>query len=94
MNQQENELLIQCDCGCGILKLEKDIWQGIEELTISYNLPAFYAYQSPGTYSLKERLKLIWAAVTGKQYRLYEIIIDGKNLEDFKEKMTKFLETR
>jgi hypothetical protein len=90
----DQKLLVQCDCGCGILQLEKFDWDGQEELTISYNLPAFYAYQSPGTYSIKERLKLIWAAITGKQYRLYEIIIDGKNLEDFKQKITEFLEIK
>jgi hypothetical protein len=90
--EDKNNKLIECDCGCGILQLASDMWEGQEEITISYYLPGFYAYQSPGWFGLKERLHLIWSAITGKQYKLYEIILDGKNLEDFKVKMKEFIE--
>jgi hypothetical protein len=89
--EQNKQLFIQCNDYCGIIQLEEWDWEGQKEVFISYNLPAFYAYQSPGWSGIRERLHLIWAAITGKQYKLYEIILDGKNLEDFKVKMKEFI---
>ena len=48
---QMNKVLLECGCGCGFLELGQ-LDDG-EELFLSYNIPAFDAYQNGGWKDLK-----------------------------------------
>ena len=77
---------LPCDCGCGIVQVSKFI-DG--EGSIDYFGSCFYEWQSPIIYHITESLKAIWCILTGKRYRLYEIVISEETWEDFK----KFVES-
>jgi hypothetical protein len=74
---------LECSCGCGVLIIEQDLPSG--DVFLSYNIPAFYAYQDNVFTRLKKNWSLIWSILTGKRYELYElIIIDNNKLQEFK----------
>jgi hypothetical protein len=53
-------------------------------LFISHSIRTFYAFQRPFLFTLYRKFKMIWAAITGKEYAFYEIVIDAEQLQDFK----------
>ena len=84
-----NEATIRCNCGCG--EMQFAVWDrssGYPYGCLSYNLPAFYAYQRPWLERAKEGIKIIWAVISNKQYRLFEVTIfeeDNEQIRKFKE---------
>jgi len=75
---------LECSCGCGSLTFEY-FDDEKDEISISYNLPAWYAYQTSTWERFKNAIKIIWAIVRGKEYRFYEVLIDDmKILDEFK----------
>jgi hypothetical protein len=74
---------VDCDCMCGQLQFSQFKDDGIA--LISYNIPAFDAYQNGTWEIIKRRAKIIWNVLLGKDYRFYEVLIeDNKTLNDFK----------
>jgi hypothetical protein len=83
VNVGYHETNLKCSCGCGSLDIE--YWDDDDGIMLSYNVPAFYAFQEKGWNLFKSNLKLIWSIVVGKRYRLYELALDTKSeLESFK----------
>ena len=81
-----NEATVRCNCGCG--ELQFTTWEEGTYGYFSYNLPAFYAYQRPWLERFKEGLGIIWAVISNKQYRLFEVTLfeeDNEQLRKFKE---------
>ena len=73
----------ECSCGCGELQFSQ--WKDDGVAFISYNIPAFFAYQHGTWDNIKRRAKIIWNVLLGKEYRFYEIVIeDNKTLNEFK----------
>lgn len=73
----------ECSCGCGELQFSQSKDDGVA--FISYNIPAFFAYQHGTWDSIKRRAKIVWNVLMGKEFRFYEIVIeDNKTLDDFK----------
>lgn len=69
-------IFLKCNDGCGEIEINNiDDWY-----YLSYNLPAFYAYQG----HWKSRLKMIWSILTGKSYTLYEVIVPKEKYDEFK----------
>ena len=70
---------LNCDClGENITFIFDD------EIYISCNLALFNAYQRPVKETLRRFFKMIWYAISGKEYRLYDIVIGKDRLEEFK----------
>jgi len=81
-----NETTIRCNCGCGELQFTS--WKDDGFATFSYNLPAFYAYQRPWLGRFKEGISIIWAVISNKQHRLFEVVLfeeDNEQIRNFKE---------
>lgn len=73
-----------CACGCGILKVTIDKHDE-DTLYFGYYTSSFYAKQRPGWNDFKDRLKMIWCAIRGKEFILYDLVLQGKDLDRFKE---------
>jgi hypothetical protein len=80
------EFQISCDCAgtCGILAIGK--WN--DDNTEKGD--GYLAYYEAGFYSnqkshFKETLKLIWAAIRGRRFCFYEVIIPNDRWQEFKE---------
>lgn len=73
----------ECSCGCATLDFSQ--WKDDGVAFISYNIPAFNAYQNGTWDNIKRRAKIIWNVLFGKEYRFYEIVIeDNEKLKEFK----------
>ena len=83
----------ESDCGCGELVFEQ--WKDDGIAFISYNIPAYYAYQQGFWDSVIRRAKIIWNILLGREYRFYEIVIeDNKTLLDFKRFVSEMVEVK
>lgn len=79
-----NRFYYECDCSCGTLDFSQ--WKDDGVAFISYNIPAFNAYQDGTLDNIKRRAKIIWNVLLGREHRFYEIVIeDNKKLNEFKE---------
>jgi len=79
----EKRFFVPCDCYCNIIAIdfidEKD---GC--LYVSNYVSSFYEKQ--GILSnLANRIKLLWFILRGKEFSLYDVVIDKEMLQDFKE---------
>lgn len=84
-----SEFSFPCNCGCGNLKFTQ--WKDDGVAFISYNIPAFSAYQNGTWDRIKKALCIFWELVVmGREYRLYEIVIDdNKQIDAFKSFVSK-----
>jgi len=71
---------IECSCGCGTIDFGYYIDE--KEFYISYNIPAFYSHQGNIFKILFRRLKLAWFILLGKEYCLYETVIESQEILD------------
>lgn len=81
--EKSRMVFIRCEDHCGNLTIDRWDEDDFTEYFVSYNVPAFIAGQSDLWYSIKERLKFFWLILTGKEYRLYELILHKESFEDF-----------
>ena len=84
-----SEFYFPCDCGCGNLKFTQ--WKDDGVSFISYNISAFDAYQHGTWDRIKKAACIFWELVImGREYRLYEIVIDdNKKIDEFKRFVSK-----
>jgi hypothetical protein len=69
----DKQVTVRCVCGCGILVAEQfDDGDGDTDINLSYYEYAFSAYQHGRLWAYLRRL---WAAICGKRYRLYDVIV-------------------
>jgi len=81
-----NKATLRCNCGCG--EIQFTTWEDDSYGYLSYNLPAFYAYQRPWWQRFREGIGIIFAVILNKQYRLFEVTLfdnDNEQIEKFKE---------
>jgi hypothetical protein len=83
----KNSFLFKCYCGCGIIEFEKLDWEDSKErcLNISYYGSVFYEKQGGVLWTIWHRIKFAWSILLGKEFRLYDVIVDDKELVAFKE---------
>lgn len=79
---------LKCCCGCGAIEI--NLWDNPEDeedpcIFMNYVLPAFYAYQETAWSRFKKRFSLIWCAITGKDFSLFELTLTMKQWRDFTE---------
>lgn len=53
-------------------------------LILSHNIMSFYADQNPIRKRFERMFKMIWCAITGKEYRFFEIVIKKEDFPEFK----------
>lgn len=79
---KKNEYVTFCKCGCCngiILKADKED----EVLSLQLVSDNFYVLQNKMT--IREKLRRIWYILINKEYCYFDIFINKKELEEFKE---------
>lgn len=74
-----------CKCGCGngvILKADHDKDFGASLQLVSDN---FYSGHNNRRNSIIEKMKRIWHIFIGKEYCYFDLLIESKELQEFKE---------
>ena len=84
----DKELLLRCSCGgCGILALDYDDHdKNYEFIYVTYYSNAWY---ERGNHWRKifESLKMMWFILIGKEYRMFDIVLDKESTEELKDFM-------
>ena len=78
-----------CKCGCGngvVLKAYNDKDFGVSLQLVSNN---FYTGRNNCRNSFKEKVKRIWYILIGKEYCYFDLLIEPKELQEFKEFVAK-----
>ena len=77
------KLKLECDCGClselVITKFDEDN----EVYTIGNKISGYNSAQEGFWWIIKHRLKFIWFILSGKEYFLYDIIVQKRDLVQF-----------
>lgn len=80
-----DEILLPCDCGCGILQATRFKDDPIDDQLVILNY--FYSahtIESVGIFrKLVERIKGAIFVLFGKRYQLYEIVLSGEKKSEF-----------
>lgn len=89
--KNETELIVSCKCGCedGIhLRVDKDNddWYAI----MTYINGNFYRDQSNIFYTLKNKIRKIWAIIRNKDYYYSDVNMSKKEYQEFKDYINKF----
>ena len=91
---EEKSLLVSCDCGCSILRFTKYD----DGIIIDHYETSFYSHQRPIRSAIKNYFKRLWKALVGKDFYLYDIVLNPdeakkfyKDLQEFFEDNEKFL---
>lgn len=85
----EKIIIANCNCGCneGIyITKHKDI-DFSDDYYVSIVASKFYSQQIGLFKSLRHRIKAIWYATLGKDYRLCEIVLKEKDINDLINKL-------
>ena len=84
----DNKILLECDCGCSILSIEK-VFEDDDYISISHFYSSFYTHQSSCLDLLKRKIKLIWSVIWNKDFCFYEVVLQKEDLKKFKEIVSK-----
>ena len=77
--EKDKRYLLPCVCGCGVLEFIREKDKDDDILYLSYFPAGFYVHQR----SFRKRIKSIWNLIRGKEYRLYDIVVDYNKFKDF-----------
>ena len=72
-----------CTCGCG--GLEYDYFKDDNDLVFSVYQSTFYSKQEGVFKLIWHRIKLAWFALIGKEYRLYEGLLENKEIAELRD---------
>lgn len=85
--ERVHQIEMNCSCGCSTLEISQ--WYDDDkpqEIFISHKLKSFDAYYYPGWNRFKEKAKLIWAIIRGKEYYFYELdLMKKEEIKAFKD---------
>lgn len=80
-------IFCECDCGCATLQISKFE----DDISIECKESFFYSKQNGIFRTIKERLKMIWCIITGKEYRLWDITISPGKAKELARSINKFI---
>lgn len=78
--------LVECDCFCSILRFQEDE----DGVYIDHYISSWYAKQNNIIDVLKYKIKMIWYIIQGKDFHLYDIVLNNESGEEFKRGMIDF----
>ena len=88
--QNKREILVECDCGLEILRIIKYQDEYTEEYYIEVCEPHFYSKQDKTFWQkLKHKTKYIWYILLGKEYKLEQIVLNRKHIEQLIDALNK-----
>lgn len=85
--QVKETIFCECDCGCATLQISKFD----DNICIECKESFFYSKQNGIFKTIKERLKMIWCIITGKEYRLWDITISPGKAKELARSINKFI---
>jgi hypothetical protein len=87
---KENKFNIECECGCAILSFADFTDEPNEKYIIMSHYGSTFAEKQMGVFeTIKRRVALAWHMLTGKEYRLYDIVIEKEKFKEFKKFINK-----
>ena len=87
--KKEKLIIMNCDCGCneGIYVTKYKELGLPNDYYITITTSKFYSEQDKMWTKFKKRLKMIWFAIRGKEYRLCEICITDNDIDELIKKL-------
>lgn len=85
IRDKNKRMYIECDCGCGILELERWYWNDIDQDNC---IDLTYYVRGTDTRwftSLGKRIEHAWKMLIGKDVFIWNICIEDKDLDKLKE---------
>jgi hypothetical protein len=82
-SQVFRRVLVECTCGCGVLEILQDKEDGA--VFFNYKIDAFYSKQETPWSIIFNRLKMAWAALSGKEYSIFDIVLAPGDIHDLKQ---------
>lgn len=80
VNYTDNKMTIECDCGTHLVRVEK---LDKNEYYVSIFEDTFYSKQNKGIWKkIKYKAKYIWHILVGKEYRLEQLCLTDKDMEE------------
>ena len=80
-NTEEKEILIECSCGTHLIKISS--FDDESEVFFEIWASNFYTKQKESLHiRFLHRLKLIWYAIRGKEYRLEDFVLDKNDINE------------
>jgi hypothetical protein len=91
ITEKVNQIEVKCGCGCSTLEITQWYENNVpESVWISHKIRSSTAYYYPGWNRFKEKIKLIWCILRGKEYYFYELDLNKKQqIIDFKNAVAK-----
>lgn len=86
----KKEILLNCECGHGILKFTKYDDDDGSDIYLEYYEDVFYSYQRSFISKLVENIKLSTKILLGRKFVLFDIVVLGKDFEEFKSNLLTF----
>ncbi len=72
---------LDCGCGCGGWRIAKDD----DSYYLEHYAKTFYSMQESGWKRMAKRIQFAWYALTGKSFRLSDIVIAKEDMKRFRE---------
>lgn len=86
-SQVKEIIFCECDCGCATLQISRFE----DDVTIDCKESFFYSKQDGIFKTIKERIKMIWCIITGKEYRLWDITLSPGKAKELARSINKFI---
>lgn len=86
-SQVRQTIFCECDCGCATLQISKFD----DNISIDCKESFFYSKQRGIFETIKERLKMIWCIIIGKEYRLWDITLSPGKAKELVRAINKFI---
>lgn len=83
----KKKFYLECGCHAHYLVVDYYKWgnkDNEEDIFISHLIPSFYANQQPIRNYFRRMFKMIWCAISGKEFYIYEINVTRDRFEEFK----------
>jgi hypothetical protein len=87
--KKEKLIIVNCDCGCNEeIHISKYQDVGLpNDYYISIMESKFYSMQGGMWSKFKHRIKMVWRAITGKEYKLCEICLTEQDIDNLIQKL-------
>ena len=83
-DEERKSVVISCSCGCKNSMVIEPV-DDSSEVSISFLADTFYAEQTTFVSRLVKKLKRIVAVIRGKEYSLFDIVVNADDFHRFRE---------